>query len=366
MNIYEKKELELSGESTGQKIKEFIKHFVPVSLSRYHRIRKDQKKILENQDEILKKISFMRDSLTFHLWSLQKDDDSTFLESRKKVFRDMSAFSQEMRDMQLAVNILLVKLDKTCREHELTYWIDFGTLLGAVRHRGFIPWDDDIDVSMLRADAEKLKELLNSDEEFVVDELYSHKETNAFNHNLQLKFRLSDNCYSPYCIDIFIRDFAPNHEKDESTFEIISRNKVEHRLAANKLCNKYLEQGIEEYDPEVVDSLRSLFNQYLEKTYKEACLSRESGHSVVFGLDNILTAGYRFQGNYAYDDIFPLIELEFEGNMYLAPKNWQVQLEDRYGDWLQIPGDVFSHNHFQLSESERLTMNAILTKYGVK
>lgn len=51
---------------------------------------------------------------------------------------------------------LLVKFDEVCQKHNLTYFLYAGTLIGAVRHNGFIPWDDDIDVCMLRSDYEKL------------------------------------------------------------------------------------------------------------------------------------------------------------------------------------------------------------------
>ncbi|MDD5068346.1 MAG: LicD family protein [Candidatus Pacebacteria bacterium] len=63
---------------------------------------------------------------------------------------------EECRQVQLK---LLGALDAICKKHQLTYWIDFGTLLGAVRHGGFIPWDDDIDVSMPIADYRKFIEI---------------------------------------------------------------------------------------------------------------------------------------------------------------------------------------------------------------
>ena len=61
---------------------------------------------------------------------------------------------------------LLIKLDEVCKKYGLRYFADSGTLLGAARDHGFIPWDDDIDVTMLRADYEKLKEVADKEFEY--------------------------------------------------------------------------------------------------------------------------------------------------------------------------------------------------------
>ena len=57
---------------------------------------------------------------------------------------------EELRKMQLLQLDMLVELDRVCRKHDISYCIGWGTLLGAVRHAGYIPWDDDADVAMLR------------------------------------------------------------------------------------------------------------------------------------------------------------------------------------------------------------------------
>lgn len=70
---------------------------------------------------------------------------------------DISEFSTpQLKEMQACLLNILLTIDKVCREHNLRYYIIAGTLLGAVRHKGFIPWDDDADVAMPREDYEKL------------------------------------------------------------------------------------------------------------------------------------------------------------------------------------------------------------------
>ena len=61
-----------------------------------------------------------------------------------------------IRELQLRILGILLEFDKVCKEHGLRYCICGGTMIGAVRHKGFIPWDDDLDVSMPRPDYEKL------------------------------------------------------------------------------------------------------------------------------------------------------------------------------------------------------------------
>ena len=66
---------------------------------------------------------------------------------------------------------ILVEFANFCDEHNLTYYLDAGTLIGAVRHKGFIPWDDDIDVDMPQKDYDKFIELTRKLEGYLTDHL---------------------------------------------------------------------------------------------------------------------------------------------------------------------------------------------------
>lgn len=68
---------------------------------------------------------------------------------------------------------ILIKIDQLCRDHNLKYSLAYGTLLGAIRHKGFIPWDDDADIMMPRDDYEKLIQIINASDcglKFMTDE----------------------------------------------------------------------------------------------------------------------------------------------------------------------------------------------------
>ncbi len=75
---------------------------------------------------------------------------------------------EDIRNYQLKQIVLLDEIDRVCKKLHLTYYLIAGTLLGAVRHGGFIPWDVDLDIAMPRNDYQKLKEyyLTNPSEDF--------------------------------------------------------------------------------------------------------------------------------------------------------------------------------------------------------
>ena len=90
-----------------------------------------------------------------------------------------------LRRQQLRMLELLEAVDLVCKKYDIPYWLSSGTLIGAVRHQGFIPWDDDLDIEMLREDYLRLMKVLPEElpDKFVlqIQETHAHYISNYAN-----------------------------------------------------------------------------------------------------------------------------------------------------------------------------------------
>ncbi|MDR2901749.1 MAG: LicD family protein, partial [Lactobacillales bacterium] len=96
------------------------------------------------------------------LYKAGKDIENVFNYARINMdIEKLPAATGILRKIQLANVKILQEIDRVCNENNLKYWIDFGTLIGAVRHKGYVPWDDDIDICMMREDYDKILNIFN-------------------------------------------------------------------------------------------------------------------------------------------------------------------------------------------------------------
>ena len=162
-------------------------------------------------------------------YCLQHLDGETDLETKKRVFLNLPKASGETANFQLAANYILSRVKQVCDQNGITFALCGGTALGAVRHGGFIPWDDDVDIDMLRADFNKLQELLAGDEELVMKRYYKYRfDGTEAGHLTRIKLKQSDQ----YFIDVFPLDFMSIETGQE---ELAWREK-------EALCEEYTKQ----------------------------------------------------------------------------------------------------------------------------
>lgn len=231
----------------------------------------------------------------------------------------------QLRTLQNNDLLLLCIIDKVCKKNNIPYWLDYGTLLGAYRHKGFIPWDDDMDIAMLREDYDRAKILLKKTLEplgFEADEKpgapmvrmgigYKHESTGV------------------WC-DIFPVDSIWSDVERDCVLQKISSQMLQYRKFYYKVRNKVSTDAIVEKKRQII-SLNG------------------TGYKILYHGPEYVDVNLLVHDD---EDVFPLTTVEFEGVPFPAPNNCSRYLQRIYGkDYMKFPhGGVEQHG----SEGNRL------------
>lgn len=232
---------------------------------------------------------------------------------------------------------LLLTFDKFCQTHGLTYYLSGGSLLGAVRHKGFIPWDDDIDINMKREDYERLLEVgHNLPFPYFLETPYSSPE--CFYSHTRL---VNDNTtafsksfvYQPMHHGIFIDIFPMDNwlEDDEERFEQIKALNME-----NSTYMRMKNPHLSEEERQRVKTWRGIPPIDVYEKVQELA-QRDNGIPTEYMMAGTIT-NYKFKKKLrpkaAYQKAVPYI---FEGFRFLGPEDADQVLRIQYGDYMQLP-----------------------------
>lgn len=230
-----------------------------------------------------------------------------------------------LRNQQLRMLDILRHIDKVCRENGIRYWLSSGTLLGAVRHGGFIPWDDDLDIEMLRDDYLKFEKAFAETEGFALQTPKSDKfYTNSFSKVRDKKSKIDQNGYNFRCkynglfVDVFCLEKTPRflYFIYASAFYLL--------IGTHRKCERFPKML-----PLVYFYKRLLFflipvGRAIARLFPCSKLRHGLG-------------GAPFWKARELDDIFPLTTVKFEGMELPAPGNYDEYLRRLYGDYMKLP-----------------------------
>ena len=248
---------------------------------------------------------------------------------------------------------ILMAVDKTCRKHQLRYYIWAGTMIGAIRHKGFIPWDDDIDIAMPRPDYEQLiahsREWLEEPFEFVCAENDSHYPLpfgKAQDASTTLIERMHLHYLGGIYIDVFPIDGVPAnglrrkfhfaaYEYWKRVLYLIHRDPYKHGHGPSSWVpfltrRVYTMQGVQ----------RRIRRLLLKYDYEASPL--------VADYDD----GSR--GAMSKDILGTPAPYDFEGRQVLGVEHYDIYLSRKYGDYMTIPdGDHQRQHNFHVLDFNR-------------
>ena len=248
--------------------------------------------------------------------------------------QDIDGTDVTLRKLQLVLLSMLRDIDKICKKHKIHYLLFSGSVLGAIRHHGFIPWDDDLDIAVHRDQYLQLLKALQEDlpEKYVVqcfdlDKRYlvpfpamkiRLKNTYVEEENVLLKNKCTD------CNGVFIDVFLLNYVSEDK--------KIDYHWRIKNTCLATVITTLENMNQNPI----TLKKQFLQNAIDYGNQNRDSkliGDEITW-VYNPPSKPYI----YRYDDIFPTKLYQFEDGMFPVPNNPEAFLKSHYGEhYMEYP-----------------------------
>lgn len=364
-----------------------IKQFLPASSRSLHAMHDDINRLREELDRIYHRIEVADSGINMNInykfdnmaipiiesiaqnldahdehmkifaWEEYKRPEETIQEAKERFFKDLPKATGGLRLLQLGCGKLLEEFNTLCKENDINYWINFGTLIGAIRHQGFIPWDDDTDLGIMRDDLNKLYNIVEDDNRYRISIAYDR-----FAHCRQVRFLYNDENI-PCFLDLFIYDWATSTDNKFAEEQRKLRVQMVEKMESDRALAFWNDEPY--YSGENNSLIQKHYDRCLEKS-KAARIICEKEHAkgIIWAIDN-LDDGKQKQWVYPIADLFPTKAIAFEGTQLEEPNNPDLFLWSRYGDIYELPNDINSHfqhvNHNELENgSSNLAMKRLL------
>lgn len=236
----------------------------------------------------------------------------------------------ELKEMQMHMLHMLKEVDALFKANNIFYVLVGGSVLGAVRHNGFIPWDDDVDICILRKDCEKAEQLLSNMTDYLYEPIEKHIIPDGPAGHLHLvnkKYKLEN---SP-TLDFFTLDKVPAETDVKRTRKFMFNANVHHlcvyrRPPKNRgIKNKIILGTFLFFTPNFILNI-------LQKNTLKKMLNADVGDSDWLG--NVFQGQKEFFPSEIYTDI---IIHKFEDAEFPIPRQYDIYLKKLYGNYMELP-----------------------------
>lgn len=248
---------------------------------------------------------------------------------------------KQMKEVWQCELDIVEKLDIICKKYDLKYFLAGGTLIGAVRHKGFIPWDDDIDIYMRRNDYNKFLEIAQVElrDKYFVQYYKTEKKYNrghAQIRNSNTTAIIESDKYNDFnkgiFIDIFPLDNIPDDEKEAKKFIRKIKNKKRfldgyYNFDSSNILKKVIKKILHAIIYKFID-----YEKAIEK-YERFVSKYKDEKTEYLGVISFLPESPKYKEEYFNQ----IIDMKFEYLKLSCPKEYDRILKTLYGDYMKIP-----------------------------
>ena len=272
-------------------------------------------------------------------WTQYRKTDETDLQAKQRFFLDMPKAEGNLGLLHRALTKMLEDFAMICNDHAIKhYWMVGGTLLGSVRHHGFIPWDDDLDLGIMREDLNRLIPIVAADKRYVITVVWDR-----IVHCRQVRFAPRDSRI-PGFIDLFIFDWCS--AIDGETFDCMQRTRqrtIKQAESDPQIRAAWDENVYVRNETDAGQAIAKIFDANFEFMRSSGLICPHvRAKGIIRAFDNMdHPSGFRWIS--AVSEIFPLSQLVFEEREYPVPANYQYLLSGAYGDIFALPNDIGLH-----------------------